>query len=136
MTLGGNNLLCIFLLSFVTSLVSLLVVRNWVKLNFNIGWRFVCVIGYFPACLSYHIGYNAMNLANNFNKTVQLLFCFLYNSSPICRFIKHSLTMKASRYRRVSLAKARCYWCMETSCITSTGKGKEKIEHSIACGVA
>jgi hypothetical protein len=32
------------------------------------------VIGYFTACLSYHIGYNAMNLANNFNKTVQALF--------------------------------------------------------------
>jgi hypothetical protein len=60
----------------------------------------------------------------------------LYHYSPICRFIKHSLTMKASRYLRVSLAKARCYWCMETSCITSTGTGKETIEHSIACGVA
>jgi hypothetical protein len=104
--------------------------------NFNIGWRFVCAIGYFPACLLYHIGYNAINLANNFNKTFQLLFCFLYHSSPIYRFIKHSLTMKASRYLGVSLAKARCDWCMETSCITTTGTGKEMIEHSIACGVA
>jgi hypothetical protein len=142
MKLGGIILLCIFLLAFGTSLVSSLVVWHWVKLNFNIGWRFVCVIGYFPACLSYHIGYNAMNLANNFNKTVQLLFFFLYHSSPICwsspscRFIKHSLKMKASRYLRVLLAKARCDWCMETSCITSTGTGKETIEHSIACGVA
>jgi hypothetical protein len=77
-----------------------------------------------------------MNLANNCNKTVQLLFCFLYQSSPSCRFIKHSLTMKASRYLSVSLAKARCDWCMETSCITSTGNEKEMIEHSIACEVA
>jgi hypothetical protein len=117
MTVGGINLLCIVLLAFGTSLVSSLVVRHWVKLNFNIGWRFVYVIGYFHACLSYHIGYNAMNLANNFNRTVKLLFCFLY---------------------RVSLAKARCDWCMETSYITSTGTGtgKETIEHSIACGVA
>jgi hypothetical protein len=44
--------------------------------------------------------------------------------------------MKSSRYLRVSLAKARCDWCMETSCITSTGTGKETIERSIAYGVA
>jgi hypothetical protein len=43
--------------------------------------------------------------------------------------------MKASRYLRVSLGKARCDWCMETSCITSTGTEKETIERSIACGV-
>jgi hypothetical protein len=97
MSLGGINLLCIVLLDFGTSLVSSLVVRHWVKLNFNIGWRFVCVVGYFPACLSYHSGFNAMNLANKFNKTVQILFRFFYHSSPICRFIKHILTMKASR---------------------------------------
>jgi hypothetical protein len=44
--------------------------------------------------------------------------------------------MKASRYLGVLLANARCEWCMETSCITTTGMGKEMIEHSIACGVA
>jgi hypothetical protein len=43
--------------------------------------------------------------------------------------------MKDSQYLRVSLKKSRCDWCMETSCIPSTGTGKEKIEHSIACGV-
>jgi hypothetical protein len=43
--------------------------------------------------------------------------------------------MKASRYLRVSLTKARCDWCMETSCITSTGTGKEMLKRSIACGV-
>jgi hypothetical protein len=43
--------------------------------------------------------------------------------------------MKASRYLRVSLAKGRCDWCMETSCIASTGTRKETIERSIACGV-
>jgi hypothetical protein len=107
-----------------------------VKFNFNIGWRSVCVIGYFAACLLYHIGYNAINLTIFFNKTLQLLFCFLYHSSPICWFIKHSLKMKTSRYLRVSVANARCDWCMETSCITSTGTRKETIEHSIACGVA
>jgi hypothetical protein len=43
--------------------------------------------------------------------------------------------MKASRNLRVSLAKAHGDWRMETSCITSTGTGKETIEHNIACGL-
>jgi hypothetical protein len=77
MTLGGINLFCRFLLAVGTSLVSSLVVQHWVKLNFHIGRIFVCVIGYFHACLSYHIGYNAMNLANKFNKTAQLLLFLL-----------------------------------------------------------
>jgi hypothetical protein len=73
---------------------------------------------------------------NNIDKTVQILCCFLYQSSPICRCIIHSLKIKASQYLTVSLAKACCDWCMETSCITSTGTRKETIEHSISCGVA
>jgi hypothetical protein len=61
---------------------------------------------------------------------------FLYDyrfSSPFYGSLNS--TMKASRYLRVSLAKAHCDWCMGTSCVATTGRGTKKIEHSIASGM-